>query len=141
MSTADQWADAHKYGGGTVQSKAPEREQLQKQMAEYEAKNGPVETSPITSYESSRKRVRRKMGDNLSITRNKGGKTTVTKMTLLQIKTLELLQDSEMTSGEIASALKTTKHNIQYTVGRLVANGYLENVGGGKYRAVDVNNC
>ena len=139
MSTADKWADPHAVGGGTVKSKEPERKEIAKLMEDYIAKHGPIETAPITSGEESDKRIRRKMGDALTIKRQKGGKTVTTKMTTSQKEALELLRSGVCTVAAIAKKQKTSHSNVKYSLARLVANGYAERVGNSEYKALDLD--
>jgi len=91
MSTADKWADPCAVGGGTVQSKAKERTELAKKMAEYIEKNGPIETTPIIVREPQK-----------TLIQNSDKKKSRRALTALQQKTLNLLRQGYKSINEIS---------------------------------------
>lgn len=128
MSTADKWADPRAVGGGTVQSKQAEREELARQMAEFEKRKGPVKETPIVVRDSMPKRI------------SKNAKKKP--LTPLQEKTLKLLREGVTSINKISKAIGTSNGNISYSIDRLIERGLAEKIEKGNYRAVShVENC
>lgn len=128
MSTADKWADSHAVGGGTVQSKQAEREELARQMAEFEKRQGPVKETPIIVRDSKPNRIS-----------NNAKKKPLTP---LQEKTLKLLREGVTSINKISKAIGTSNGNISYSIDRLIERGLAEKIEKGHYEAVEnVENC
>lgn len=131
MSTAYKWADPRAVGGGTVQSKAKERTELAKKMAEYIEKNGPIETTPTIVREPQK-----------TLIQNSDKKKSRRALTALQQKTLNLLRQGYKSINEISKEIGTSNGNIAYTMDRLRERGLAEKIEKGNYRAVShVENC
>ncbi|MCP4232279.1 MAG: MarR family transcriptional regulator, partial [Aestuariibacter sp.] len=124
--SADDWATIKTCG--TVQSQQALRAEIAADMQAWEAEHGAVKTSPITTYDKGLKRLRRAMGDNLSVKRDSKGNLNTVKLTLLQRKVLLALKKGHHTTPQISKYCKTATSNIKYTLSRLVVNGYIERV-------------
>jgi hypothetical protein len=140
MDTADKWADSKSVGGGTVQSKQAEREELARKMAEFEARRGPVKTTPIMQakeiepddhYKASRDRANKK-------SRKARQHKPVEQREII----FRLVCDGVETIGELAQRTTFDRSRVKHLVYSLRDKNKIVAVKKGKYRAVgNVENC
>lgn len=127
---SDEWADPHK-AGGTVQSKEAERSELAKKMEEFIAKNGPVETAPISSPDESEKRISK-------VIRKKTGITAGCNLKSPKVRAvLSIIRQGTTSPTEIAQRASMSPENISYYLKKLVDGGHIKRVEIGHYEVVE----
>lgn len=129
---ADDWAKSNAFS--TVAARAAAREQLARDMAIYEGKHGPVQTSAITSGIASHGRITDAIGDAITIKKGSGGKRQICRLTLRQIQVLDALRSGQSTARDVARHCQLSIQNVRYDLSRLMANRMIERVGRIQYK-------
>ena len=128
MSEADKWADPYA-AGGTVQSKQLERDEIARQMAEFEAEHGPVETTPIIKPEMTPSQIQYVKKSKKGAAKPKCNQG----LTEQRAKVLELIRRGINTPSEIARAMNVSKSRADTIIRWLLDNKYIDRPERGGY--------
>ena len=132
----DEWAVVKTKN--TPRSREALRLKLARDIAIFEAKRGPTKTTEITSAAEAIKRIKRASGDQMPFKLNPDGQPGGSKLSPIQQQAIEAIRSGKNTVAAIANHCGVSKASMQFTLGRLVRNVYLERLKDGTYKAVDL---